>query len=140
MHFCQPIPMSHYDTYTLGRSFFRYMSRERDSYNFLDTYLLFLDEEDQTKLKEFGIQINSPSFKKPLFNYPSFIKTLDTYRVELHTINWINNLGIDLKLTGSTNQGGPTFFPTESTLEIKNKDSKKIIDFVYIPLFKSFMN
>src|ERR1043165_818131 len=99
--------MLHNDSYTLGRSFFRYMSREIDILIiFFDTYLLFIDEEDQTKLKEFGIQINSPSFKKPLFNYPSFIKTLDTYRVELHTINWINNLGIDLKLTGSTNQGG----------------------------------
>ena len=56
-------------------------------YNFLDTYFLFINEDDKAKLKEFGITINSPSFKNPLFNYPSFIKTLDTYRVELHTIN-----------------------------------------------------
>ena len=52
-------------------------------YNFLDTYFSFFDEDDQTKLKEFGVAINSPSFKKPLFNYPGFIKTLDAYRVEM---------------------------------------------------------
>ncbi len=63
-------------------------------YNFLNTYLSFFNENDQTKLKEFGIIINSPLFKKPFFNYPSFIKTLNTFQVESHIVNWINNLDI----------------------------------------------
>src|ERR1043165_1479642 len=35
----------------------------------LDTYLLFFNDGDKAKLKEFGFRIGSPpSFKKPLFN------------------------------------------------------------------------
>src|ERR1044071_9358562 len=40
----------------------------------LDTYLLFIDEDEKTKLKELGVVINSPSFENPLFNYPSYVK------------------------------------------------------------------
>src|SRR5688572_26473620 len=64
------------------------------SCNLLDIFLLFINEDDETKLKEFGIIINSSLCKKPLFNYPSFIKTLNTFRVKLHTVNWLNNLDI----------------------------------------------
>src|ERR1043166_2731827 len=58
-------------------------------YNFLDIYFLFLNQDDK---KTFGITINSSYHKKPLFNYPNFIKTLNTFRIELHVVNWINNL------------------------------------------------
>ncbi len=47
--------------------------------NFLDTYLLFFNEDDKEKLKEFGITIKSLLFQKPLFNYPSFIKILNPF-------------------------------------------------------------
>ena len=57
------------------------------SYNFLETYLLSFNEDDQAKLKGFGVTIKSLPFTNPLFNYPSFIKKLDTFRVELHIIN-----------------------------------------------------
>src|ERR1044072_7247130 len=50
--------------------------QEGHPYNFLDTYLSFIDEDDKAKLKGFGITIRSLSFKRPLFNYPSFLKTL----------------------------------------------------------------
>src|ERR1043166_1909377 len=47
---------------------------EGRSYNFLDTYLLFINEDDKIKLKEHGITISSTSSssfeKKLLFNYP----------------------------------------------------------------------
>src|SRR2546430_2522774 len=33
--------------------------------------------------------MNSISFE-PLFNYPSFIKTLNTYQLEFHVVNWLN--------------------------------------------------
>src|ERR1043166_5057625 len=56
--------------------------RQRRCSSLLDTYLSFLNNDDKTKLKEFGITIrSSPLFKKPLFNYPNFIKTFDTFRV-----------------------------------------------------------
>src|SRR3954451_609502 len=56
---------------------------------FIEVYFLFLNEDDKAKLKEsYGIdKINSISPHKPLFNYPSFIKTLNTDRVKLHAIN-----------------------------------------------------
>jgi hypothetical protein len=31
------------------------------------------------------------NLKKPLFNYPSFIKTFDTLRIELHVLNWTSS-------------------------------------------------
>jgi len=55
------IPILWEDPFSLRR-------REGFSRNFLDTYLLFFNENDKTKLKEFGITINSPSFENPLFN------------------------------------------------------------------------
>ncbi|CAG8660903.1 12403_t:CDS:2 [Funneliformis caledonium] len=44
------------------------------SYNLLNTYLLFLRQDDKEKLKELGIIIHSPTFKKRLFNYPDLLK------------------------------------------------------------------
>src|SRR3954451_7323994 len=50
--------------------------QENLSFHFLDTYLLFLNENDKSKLKE----IKPYKFKhKPLFNYPSLIKTLNFF-------------------------------------------------------------
>src|SRR5687768_7147233 len=61
----------------------------------LETYLLFLSDNDKTKLKEFGITINTqPLFKKPLFDYPKFIKTFNIFRVRWHVVNWTNGLDI----------------------------------------------
>src|SRR6266542_1470832 len=117
--------------------------------NFLDTYLLFFNENDKTKLKEFGITIKSPSLKRPLFNYPSFIKTLNTYRAELHTINWINYLDYtNTKSTCSTNFTNQVildktiFFPIrEETVKIKRNLLNPIgtKDFICILLFKLFI-
>src|SRR6266498_3257270 len=76
------IPMLWEDPFSVAR-------QEGPPCNFLDTYLLFLNEDDKTRLKDFKIKINSPLFKNPLFNYPSFIKTLDLFRIDLHIINWI---------------------------------------------------
>ncbi len=81
--------------------------------------------------------------KKPLFNYPSFIKTLNTFRVELHIVNWINNSSyINTK---SKNQDELTFlcgYTENSSLNIKNTllNSKDILDFICISLFKLFIN
>ncbi|CAG8612707.1 12742_t:CDS:2 [Funneliformis caledonium] len=56
---------------------------------FLTTYLLFLNDEDKARLK--GLIFPS-SFKKPLFNYPSFIKTLNQLRMQEHVTEFIENL------------------------------------------------
>ncbi len=112
-------------------------------YNLLNTYLSFFNENDQTKLKDFGIIINSPSFKKPLFNYPSFIKTLNTYRVELHTINWMNNLNIlpDANPCSSNQvKSNKITFWSREIDGLKTNLSEKTMHFICISLFKLFMN
>src|SRR6266498_1133383 len=120
---------------------------QEGSHNLLDTCSLFFNEDDKTKLKEFGITINSPSFEKPLFNYPSFIKTFNTFRVELHTVNWINNLDLDIKSSCLTNQvksAKMVFFPMfdfeNKSLGIKKFNSREMIDFICSSLFKLFIN
>ena len=77
--------------------------RQEDCGGLLDTCILFFDDDDKAKLKEFGITIHSPPlFKKPIFTYPNFIKKLDTFRVKSHITNWIN--GLD-NLPNSLHQG-----------------------------------
>src|SRR6266542_657324 len=120
---------------------------QEGSHNLLDTCSLFFNEDDETKLKEFGITINSPSFQKPLFNYPSFIKRLYSYKMELHIAYWINNLYVLPKSTCSTNQVKSdriTFLPkySEIFISLRNSllDSKKLIRFICLSLFKLFIN
>ena len=35
---------------------------------------------------------NDSNLQKPLFNYPSFIKALDFYRLESHISKWMNSV------------------------------------------------
>src|SRR6266542_220204 len=123
---------------------FSIIRREDYPYNVLDTYLSFFNKDDQTKLKGFGIPIKSPSFKTPLFNYPSFIKTLNTVRVELHAVNWINNLDVLPDPNDKVKSNRIKFLPfyTENTsLKLKNPSlDVKVIDFVCTTLFKLFIN
>src|ERR1043165_7618075 len=72
-----------------------FSARRKGRGSLLDTYLLFFNDDDKARLKEFGIRISSPLLlQKPFFNYPSFIKTFNTFRVGSHIVNWINGLDI----------------------------------------------
>src|SRR5437763_8389415 len=63
------------------------------TYHFLDTYLLFLNENDKNEAKEIlKIHHFDSNSHKPLFNYPSLIKTLNLSRIQLHVINWFNTI------------------------------------------------
>src|ERR1041384_8264408 len=65
--------------------------QENLSFHFLDIYFLFLNDSDKSKLKEIKFEfLDDSNLKKPLFNYPSLIKTLNSYRIELHVANWIS--------------------------------------------------
>src|SRR6266540_3392479 len=127
-------------------------------YNFLDTYFSFFNDDDKAKLKEFGITINLSTFRNPLFHYPSFIKTLNTFRVELHTLNWINiddlpGIDPELRATWTTHHHNycisvekTCFSPIHNentSLGLKKKimsESKKAINFICNSLFKLFIN
>ncbi|CAG8607183.1 4815_t:CDS:2 [Funneliformis mosseae] len=65
--------MSGCNSHTLG-DLFSVISSRGYSYNLLNTYLLFLSQDDKEKLKELGIIFHSPTFKKRLFNYPDLLK------------------------------------------------------------------
>ena len=59
--------------------------------HFLDIYCLFLNDNDKSKVNEIKkFELNS-NLQKPLFNYPSFIKTLNSFRLELHVMKWLNS-------------------------------------------------
>src|SRR6266540_4504029 len=127
-----PFPVKHRDGYP---------------YKILDTCLSFFNENDQTKLEELGISIKSPSFKTPLLNYPSFIKTLNTFQVELYTVHWINNLDTlpdtKPKSTFSSNRDKSDKMIFSSTYEFTSLKIKKNLlnpietkDFICISLFK----
>ncbi|PKY29163.1 hypothetical protein RhiirB3_445687 [Rhizophagus irregularis] len=65
--------------------------RNNLSHHFIDTYFSFLNENDKNKVNK--IKFHKSDIKssyKPLFNYHTLIKTLDTFRMELHIICWLN--------------------------------------------------
>ncbi|GBC04712.1 hypothetical protein RclHR1_05820004 [Rhizophagus clarus] len=58
---------------------------------FLEIYLYDLNEEDKTKLTEYGINNNIfPTIT--LFNYPSFIKSLNTYEIGHSIEKWVASI------------------------------------------------
>src|SRR5688572_8449262 len=59
------------------------------TFRFLDTYFLFLSENDKSKMEKFEICKFDSNLHKPLFNYPSLIKTLNFNSIGLHVINWL---------------------------------------------------
>src|SRR5437764_12956869 len=48
--------------------------RDNLSFHFLDTYFLFLIENDKNEVKEIIFYEFGSNLQKPLFNYPSLIK------------------------------------------------------------------
>src|ERR1044072_2808332 len=62
-------------------------------FHFLDAYFLFLNNEsDKSKLKDIVLYEIDSNLQKPLFNYPSLIKTIDIFRIYTHVSNWIYNI------------------------------------------------
>src|SRR4051794_13254208 len=47
--------------------------QKNSTFRFLDTYFLFLNENDKNKMKKFEICKFDSNLYKPLFNYPSLI-------------------------------------------------------------------
>ncbi|EXX76890.1 hypothetical protein GLOIN_2v1767282 [Rhizophagus irregularis DAOM 181602=DAOM 197198] len=58
-------------------------------YRCIETYLCFLNEDGKAKFNEYGIN-NNLLFSNTLFNYPSFIKYLDTYKIYCSARKWVN--------------------------------------------------
>ncbi|CAG8507640.1 3301_t:CDS:1 [Funneliformis mosseae] len=62
------------------------------SHHFIDFYLYYLDDDDKNVFREeFGINRIDFLLTTPLFNYPSFIKALNTYKLDLIVSDWIDS-------------------------------------------------
>ncbi|RGB32817.1 hypothetical protein C1646_743701 [Rhizophagus diaphanus] len=58
--------------------------------NFIEIYLQYLDDKDKEKLKDYGIKINNSfNLNTLLFNYPNFIKNLNTCKIVYSIEKWI---------------------------------------------------
>ena len=65
---------------------------QENSTHFIDTYFLFLNDNDKIKLNENLKSCNfDPTSQKPLFNYPNLIKKLHLGRIQIHVIDWLNS-------------------------------------------------
>src|SRR6266542_4709599 len=121
--------------------------RNKFLHHFLDIYFLFLSDEDKMGTKVFrrykiSHRMNSFSFK-PLFNYPSFIKTLNTFQLELHVINWLTFIqeSSNRQNTNSFNLSSDPYFSLVDLNYRKNSlSSKKMINVLCVLLFKLFMS
>src|ERR1041384_936140 len=105
--------------------------RENLSLHFLDIYFLFLNDSDKRKWKEIKF-LDDSKLKKPLFNYPSLIKTLHFYRIDLHITNWIS------ASTPTSVQQFP-LTSAEQPYELQSDVDKEKIGVICIDLFKLFI-
>ncbi|GBC49748.2 hypothetical protein GLOIN_2v1767282 [Rhizophagus irregularis DAOM 181602=DAOM 197198] len=64
-------------------------SIHNQNYRCIGTYLCFLNEDSKAKFNEYGIN-DKLLLSNTLFNYPSFIKYLDTYKVCCSTKKWVS--------------------------------------------------
>src|ERR1051325_7555222 len=120
--------------------------------HFLNTYFLFLNDNDKSKVNE--IKPFKFDSQKPLFNYPSLIKTLSLFRLELHVTNWLISDPTSYDSTPTQNSYSPLIWPQIELVEtidfplicsqiepvetighFENEDVKVI----YISLFKIFI-
>src|ERR1051325_7792267 len=102
------------------------------TFHFLDTYFLSLNDNDKNEIKAYKFDSNLNS-RKPLFNYPSLIKTLNFFRLELHVTRWLNST-IPIQKSHFTliySRMEP-FETLDYTINGKFKD-------IYIALFKIFI-
>ncbi|GBC49681.1 hypothetical protein GLOIN_2v1875662 [Rhizophagus irregularis DAOM 181602=DAOM 197198] len=66
-------------------------SLSTQNYHYINTYLCFLNEDGKAKFNEYGINDNL-LLSNTLFNYPSFIKYLDTFKISNSVEDWVITL------------------------------------------------
>src|SRR3954451_20065034 len=62
------------------------------SFHFLDMYFLFLTDNGKNEMKGILPYKFDSNLQKPLFNYPSLIKTIYILRMWSHVSNWTYNI------------------------------------------------
>ncbi|CAB5192149.1 hypothetical protein RhiirA1_536096 [Rhizophagus irregularis] len=95
--------------------------------HFIEIYLHYLNESDKTKLDEIGFNSNLiPS--NPLFNYPNFIKCLNTFRMVFFIEKWTVRAISTYKKTNNS-------YTYSSAINFK-----KFSKLIYSSLFNIFIN
>ncbi|RGB27596.1 hypothetical protein C1646_768921 [Rhizophagus diaphanus] len=96
--------------------------RNNLSHHFIDTYFSFLNENDKNKVNKIKFHKSDiKSLYKPLFNYHTLIKTLDTFRMELHIISWLNTTNND---HGTSNE--KTYFQLITSQDESNEEFRLV--------------
>ena len=111
---------------------------DKENYNFFEIYLHNLNEDDKAKLNEYGINIDLfPS--NTLFNYPSFINHLNTWKLVRHITKWATIR------TSTTEERSSNYFVQHTNLSskfnhnsnpVQTKDASR---FIYKALLKIFI-
>jgi hypothetical protein len=84
------------------------------NYNFIEIYLDNLNDDDfKAKLSEYKIKNNLFPYNNTLFNYPSFIKYLNTWKIISSIEKWVSSV-VHRKLT---TEKWPTNYFTDSRSE-----------------------
>ncbi|PKC63801.1 hypothetical protein RhiirA1_537514 [Rhizophagus irregularis] len=100
---------------------------------FIEIYFHYLNENDKAQLKEYGIN-NYLILSDTLFNYPTFIKCLNTQNIMLFVEGWVKNLIIvESYNTFSTQDTNFPLFPSSYRWLNASK-------FVFLLLIKIFIN
>ncbi|GBB87665.1 hypothetical protein RclHR1_14130006 [Rhizophagus clarus] len=102
-----------------------------ESYNFIEIYLRNLSEDDKMKLNKYGNNNLIPS--NTLFNYPSFIKCLNTWKLSYSTDKWISAVR---PLTVEQ----PAKFSTQNINLSSSHPNLDSLKFIFWLLFKVFIN
>uniref|UniRef100_U9SX95 F-box domain-containing protein n=1 Tax=Rhizophagus irregularis (strain DAOM 181602 / DAOM 197198 / MUCL 43194) TaxID=747089 RepID=U9SX95_RHIID len=107
------IPLLWEDTFSI---------EEPKNYHFIEIYLQYLEENDKEKLQDYGINKNLFPLNNTLFNYPGFIKHLNTWDIISTIKMWV------------------TAIRNLSTGEIRNQSNQSdLLKFIYKSLFKIFI-
>ncbi|PKK64432.1 hypothetical protein RhiirC2_854321 [Rhizophagus irregularis] len=86
------------------------------NFNFIEIYLYNLSENDKTKLNEYGIIEEKDSNLNTVFNYPRYIKNLNTHKiicsVEKWNVNSTNSCSTFSQISNSTRLISKLLFKT----------------------------
>lgn len=104
--------------------------------HFLDIYFLYLSDVNKNTLKNHGFNIiDSLSLKPHLFNYPSFLKTVNSSLIDSHLMVWMNKsriLSNELKAPSHINTCTINYPLTEIQYKASNKTNmENFRNFIY---------
>ncbi|PKK64511.1 hypothetical protein RhiirC2_787386 [Rhizophagus irregularis] len=87
--------------------------KDPKNYHFIEIYLHYLNDDDKTKLNEYVIH-NELFPSNTLFNYPSFIQHLSSFKICCSIEKWITTVGTST----TSNEQHSRYFTRKTNLQI----------------------